>query len=461
MGADNVLVTGAATAYKDRESGADVYGGLDKITNTLVAQGQERKAEKKKEALELANKQEQMGAQFQQATIDMAPHMKTLGPDAWAATKTEVGGLREQMNEAIAGDDKDAQVEIMAKLNEIKSNAVKNKDGYESIISAHEEGLFDSKSMTPEGIEAHDNFLNNPSKRFVPGKDGKGAGYEWDVLDENGERVQALTPAGDPLFNMVNGNKEPVYETKSYTIDEINDFGVMPDTENGIKVNDYVQSKQELFNKGTITEYADVQKEMGNIIPKTVNELRSWGFGNPTENTNLNVHDYLMDHPVLNESQYKDLGVTDKNGDGVINEEDVISAEDREALIESIMNVDNPSVTRDIYIDMYATIAHNSIMGKEGKNYNAHKQIKMDAHEKSGATMETEMASKQQNLANEIQKGPRSGESKEVWANRLKIKPSDLVWNDDTKKWMSLSSESGGSAAAGNFNANSYKKTKK
>ena len=91
-----------------------------------------------------------------------------------------------------------------------------------------------------------------------------------------------------------------------------------------------------------------------------------------------------MDHPIL-EGQYKSLGIIDMPtitnpayiseiqtpgipqliGDGIINQDDLIGAQDKKSMVDRIMDVEDPVITHDIISDIYSVISINNIIGKE------------------------------------------------------------------------------------------------
>lgn len=432
MASDANLIHGAAVAYKNRDAGG--MEGLNKITNSVNQWAQN----KKKENDALKEKQDQASAQLNKTAIEMAPHMKVLGQDAFNQYKDDVAGLREQMLEAIENDDQDAIMELNIKLNEMKSNGLKDKDGYEALIQSHEENLLDFKAMTPEGRKAHENFLNNPTRKFTK-VDGESA-YTWQVQDENGDPIQKTAPSGTPLFDPISG--EPVYETQTYTLDELNDFSAMPDTENGTKYMDFItEQKEVLSNAGgnaSNMKVSDFKNNISKIIPKDPKALRSWAYSNPTENSDLDIYGYLLDHPLINEGHYSDLGVEDTNGDGTIDASDVISAEDREMLISNIMSAENPEITHSILTDIYTDIGYKSVVKPDAnKDYNPSTAKLMGGD----IDAQAEAASVQQNKLNEMKQGLYDGETKEAFSNRTGIPIETLdagIYDKDTDQLITF-----------------------
>ena len=430
MGADNVLVKGARDAYKNRDAAGmkEAGQGLDKITSAVNEWAVAKKEQKTKEFNKLKQDKERDIAQkdITKRATEMADSYKSLGQEEFGVWKDDVRGLIEEMNAALEPPrDEEAIMDINMRLGELKSKGMKAKDGYEAIMDGWQadektgEPAWDTKAMTEEGLSAHQNFMKNPSRRFVRNEDGEDA-YQWDVLDDNGEPVQKTTPAGDP---MTDGYGQPIYETQTYTLDELNDFTALPETENGMAYMDLITEKKQLFSdtQGEI-KVEDLRKQVGDMIPKNEKALRSWAKSNPTEDTNLDVYGYLLDHPLLNKGNYKDLGVTDKNGDGVIDEFDVVSAEDKEAIVESIMNADDPEITHEVLTDIYTDIGYKSIHGEENKD-----DTKLMSGEVNVEDIKTKLkGAKVDGMKNLIEKGPEEGDNLATITRKLNLSPEDL-----------------------------------
>jgi len=437
MGADTTLVTGAAAAYKDR-SAAGLKESGDLLMKPLTDNLQAWKDEKVQANKDLKRSQDQAQAAMTRTATEMSPQFKALGKEAYDIYREDVKGLRAEMDEALRPPrDEDAIMDINSRLQSMGTSAATDKDAHEALIEGHESSSYDLKAMDPEGITAHDNFLNNPTKKFVRTEDGASA-YSWDVLDDNGQPVQKKTPSGD-LMTDISG--QPIYETQTYTLDELNEFTATPQTESGMVVMDYVTEKKKLFNdtQGKI-KVEDVRKEISKAIPKDAKALRSWAKSNPTENSDLDIYGYLMDHPLLNKAAYKDLGVEDKNGDGKIDENDLVSVEDRELLINAIMNADDPDITHEVLTDIYTSVSYNTIHGKENEDYTPNDKMLMGDQ----VDTEAEGASIQQNKLNELKKGKKGGESDAAFIDRLELTEDEVkngIYDPDTNQDIRPASE--------------------
>ena len=423
MGADQVLVQGAADAYKNRDAaGMKAAGeGLDKIT-TSVNKWRDAKVKENEEQKRL---QEQAQSEMTKICTEMAPHHKALGKDAYEVFKTDVSGLREEMKMAVGPPrDEDAIMDINTRLAEMKSGAMADKDGYEAIVEGYESNAFDVKAMDPEHVAIHKEFLSNPTRKFVRTEDGKSA-YTWEI------------PNPDYLDDIATPNVPQTIQREPITLDELNDMTIMPETKNGMKFMDHITEKTQLFNEtqGKI-KVEDLRRDVSKMIPKDPKALKAWAKSNPTENSELDVYQYLIDHPLINEASYAELGVQDTNDDGVINNDDLVSDEDKDLLIQKIMNAENPDITHEVLTDIYTSIGYNTIHGKENKDYTPDDQKLMGDQ----VNPEAEAASIQQNKLNELKKdggGRLAGESDTAYQTRLELTDDEMengVYDPDTKQ---------------------------
>jgi len=362
MGADNILVQGAATAYKNRDAAGmkSAAQGLDKITQTadkMVAAQKEKKDTLQKE-------RDKASKSITKTATEMADNFKSLGKEEFGVWKEDVSGLREEMNAALEPPrNEDAVMDINLRLSELKSKGMKAKDGYEAIMEGWEgedgEPTWDTKAMTDEGITAHENFMKNPTRKFVRNEDGEDA-YTWEQANP------------DYLDDIATPNVSKTIPV-TYTLDELNDFTVLPPTESATKYMDHITEKTQLFSEtqGDI-KVEDLRNEVSEMIPKDEKALRSWAKSNPTKSTNLDIEKYLEEHPLLNKGFYKDLGIKDVSGpdgvkDNIIDEHDLVSAGDKDMIVQAIMNADNPDITHSVLTDIYTTIGYNTIHKVEYK----------------------------------------------------------------------------------------------
>jgi len=183
---------------------------------------------------------------------------------------------------------------------------------------------------------------------------------------------------------------------------------------------------------------SDFKNNISKIIPKDPKALRSWAYSNPTENSDLDIYGYLLDHPLINEGHYSDLGVEDTNGDGTIDASDIISAEDREMLISNIMSAENPEITHSILTDIYTDIGYKSVVKPDAnKDYNPSTAKLMGGD----IDAQAEAASVQQNKLNEMKQGLYDGETKEAFSNRTGIPIETLdagIYDKDTDQLITF-----------------------
>ena len=427
MGADQVLVQGAADAYKNRDAAGmkTAAEGLDKITKEVDSFRENWREKKIKENEDNKRLQEQAQSEMTKICTEMAPHHKALGKDAYEVFKTDVSGLREEMKMAVGPPrDEDAIMDINTRLAEMKSGAMADKDGYEAIVEGYESNAFDVKAMDPEHVAIHKEFLSNPTKKFVRTEDGKSA-YTWEI------------PNPDYLDDIATPNVPQTIQREPITLDELNDMTIMPETKNGMTYMDHITEKTQLFNEtqGKI-KVEDLRRDVSKMIPKDPKALKAWAKSNPTENSELDVYQYLIDHPLINEASYAELGVQDTNDDGVINNDDLVSDEDKDLLIQKIMNAENPDVTHEVLTDIYTSIGYNTIHGKENKDYTPKDKLLMGDQ----VNPEAEAASIQQNKLNELKKdggGRLAGESDTAYQTRLELTDDEMkngVYDPDTKQ---------------------------
>ena len=294
------------------------------------------------------------------------------------------------------------------------------------------EPVWDVNAMTKEGLEAHRNFMSNPTRKFIRTEDGKDA-YTWEE------------PNPDYLNDIATPNVPKYKGSVTYTLDELNDFTALPQTENAGLLMDYTLEKQELYSstggEGNV-KVQDVRKKVQEIIPKDAKALRSWAKSNPTGDHKLDVKKYLIDN-ISRIGSYKELGVKDNNEDGEFDHNDLVSDADRTAFFDAIMNADNPEITHGILSEMMTNITYNKITNQESKNedYNPESNMMMDGSRgKTEEDITAEVGSVQQNQLNELKIGPMDGETKEQMAERLGMGVEDARWDKDTEQFISIES---------------------
>ena len=424
---------------------------LDAIGGVLNTKSAAMNADIKKRYNEKQKSVDEFGKKLELAFIDMGPEMEELGEESYQKANDDVFGLREKWADCEGLGDpaaiKKCQADIMVKLNTTKTRHSTDAENAKNLVGLWQgeldedgnrgESSADVKAMSDDDAGIMEQFISNKSKRVVYlNEDGSGPGdilnYAWEVpvLDDNGE--QAIGPDGQPMV-----------ETKMYSNDYLQEMIPIKETVNGEKLQDLIQAEQEKKgNNQTVSDNAALKKAVGDMIPKTQQALRSWAYSNPAGQDYLNVHDYLVDHPILN-GQYEKLGVEDTNGDGVINHEDFIALEDKESIIKKIMNADDVNLSHEILTDIYASCAGNEISGIGNKEYYPERHVlsnkgneqKVAEHDQKE---NQEKLTKLQSLADpEVLKSMGGANENEI-AKMLGLDPSEKIYNDITGEYESI-----------------------
>jgi hypothetical protein len=435
----------------------DVVSAIGGVLNT---KGAAMNADIKKRYNEKQKSVDEFGKKLELAFIDMGPEMENLGQESYQKAQDDVFGLREEYASCEGlgepGAIKKCQADIMIKLNTTKTRHSTDAENAKNLAGLWQgeldedgnrgEPSADVKAMSDDDAGIMEQFVSNKSKRVVYlNEDGSGPGdilhYEWDV--PNPKYMSAdLTP------------NEPEFITKPYSNDYLQEMIPIKETVNGEKYQDYLEAeKQKVANGQSPADNAALKKAVGDMIPKTQQALRSWAYSNPAAQDYLNVHEYLVDHPILN-GQYEKLELPDiagkpnpkyisdeetpnepkQIGDGVINHADFIASEDKESIIKKIMNADDVNLSHEILTDIYASVGGNEISGAPNKDYHP------ERHELPNRTNEeVTKASIQQETLNKLKTGPEGGETPQEMATRLNIKVGDKFWDPDTKQYVSIS----------------------
>ena len=353
----------------------DPLSGLDKITEAVRAKSKAKAEEAKAQEKLLKAERNKAGQKISNAFVEMGPTLKALGPESYTQCQNEVESLREEMYAAINNKDEKAIADVNVRLNELKTRHSADAENLTNFIDTYESKLVSSDAMTDEHQRIHAEFATNETKRAVyTDDDPPQLAYEWNVLDDNGQPVPKLSPAGDPIMEMNEaGELMPVYETDGpYTLTDMNDMLIMKDNVNGEKVMDYVQKQKEMYaeDPDSAPSNAAIKREMKKFIPQDKKQIRDWLHGSPAGADGLDVHGYLTD--LLEENNnltYEMLGINwddipDANNDGVKNGDDILP-EHKQALIKSVMDVDDLEISHDIICEIYADISKNNIYGIE------------------------------------------------------------------------------------------------
>ena len=349
--------------------GGGVYdAGMDQITkafrdNALVAETQAKAFEKEK-----STERARAGKEITNMFVDMPDQFKSLGQESLSQAQDEVSELRQRMFAAIDAEDQKEIAAINKELTDIKTRHSGDADGLTTMIGQWEDDLVSTAGMTDDAMEVFKNFQNNKSKKAIY-KDGV-LHYQWQKL-ENGEPIVKTDDNGEPLLDE---NGQPMYELAEYTLEQLNDMIVPADNVNGMQVMDIVEAQKKVVaDGGNGMDNAALKKEMRKIIPTDAKALRDWTYGNPAGADDLDIYGYLMDHDFWD--GYEDvLGLEDKNGDNIINDEDWVGDQTKEKIIKAIMDVQDPIATHEIISDIYASISANNIRGKKNIDYHPDRQ---------------------------------------------------------------------------------------
>jgi len=358
------------------------------IGDVLNTKGAAMNADIKKRYNEKQKSVDEFGKKLELAFIDMGPEMENLGQESYQKAQDDVFGLREEYASCEGlgepGAIKKCQADLMVKLNTTKTRHSTDAENAKNLAGLWQgeldedgnrgEPSADVKAMSDDDAGIMEQFVSNKSKRVVYlNEDGSGPGdilnYAWEVpvLDDNGEQV--IGPDGQPMV-----------ETKMYSNDYLQEMIPIKETVNGEKLQDLIQAeKEKKGNNQAVSDNAALKKAVGDMIPKTKHALRSWAYSNPAGQDYLNVHDYLVDHPILN-GQYEQLGVEDTTGpngepDGKITHLDFIALEDKESIIKKIMDADDVNLSHDILTDIYASVSGNEISGAGNEEYNPERHV--------------------------------------------------------------------------------------
>ena len=439
---------GHATTTADLAPSGGVLGGLDNFVNVLKEKQLAAETEEKAIHTQQAKDREQAGKDITLHVQDMDETMKALPASSLQQAQSEVEVLRQEMFAAIDADDPKAIADVNTRLKEIKSRHSSDAEELTTFMDQWDGELVSHAGTRKEDLELMKNFVdkNNKSRKTVYKGVPPVLHYEWDTL-VNGEQVPMLDANLEPTFN---ADGTPAYEQESVTLAQLNGMIVPSDNANGMGVMDYVENSKTLMKEGkNAPGPAAIRKEMRKIVPTDANQLRDWTYGNPAGADGLDVFGYLMEHDLLN-GQYEALGIEDLNPPEGIGPEDWdskdnIVGQDKKAMIDAIMNVENPAITHDIISDIYATLSFNNInkieyneaTGEGNKDYhperhellNVPTQKRLDEREQKA---NQEKLTKLQSLADpEVLKGLGGANTNEI-AKKLNLDPNEKILNPKT-----------------------------
>ena len=218
---------------------------------------------------------------------------RELGKESYAFAQEEVDDLRQQMFAAIDAKDPKLQQELMTKLNDIKSRHVNDAEAHKTLIESWEDDSADEAAMTEEDIDIMTQFMTNKTKKAVyTNDDPPKLMYQWNKLDKNNEQIPMRDNNGKQVFDE---NGEPMYETESYSAEDLQNRVLIKESENGMKYMDYVEQLKNDWNAEAFPSDSRVLEKVEEIIPAEKKALRSWLHSNPSDSDGLNVHEYLVD----------------------------------------------------------------------------------------------------------------------------------------------------------------------
>jgi len=451
-----------------------VTNALSAVGGVLDAKRKEMDADYKAIHKEKQAAVDKLGKDIEGVFVEMGPEMKELGQVSYQKAQDDVYGLREAFVDC-AGDKK-CEADIMVKLNTTKTRHETDAENAKGLVGLWEgeldedgirgETSADALAMSHDERAVMTEFTTNKTKRitYIDDEDGTPVlNYQWEVPAIDNDK-------NSPTFGeqLIGPDGQPQVETKSYSNEELQDMVAIKQTVNGEKLQDFIQAeKEKKGNNQTVSDNAALKKSVGDMIPKDAKALKSWAYSNPAEQDYLNVHDYLMDHPILN-GQYEALeiadvagapnpdyvseeetpGVPKEIGDGKIDHADFINAIDRESIITRIMDAEDPDLTHSILTDIYASAAGNEISGLPKRasasdpgggnvEYNPDRHVlPRDSNEQTIANEEQkanqEKFTKLQSLADPEVLKSLGGANVNKIAEKLGLDPSEKILNPTT-----------------------------
>ncbi len=425
---------------------ADILTGIGSELNKY---GNALATEKKAEEKELKEKRTKAGEKISNAFVDMGPMLKNLGQESYTQAQNEVEALRYQMYEAIDAKDEKRKADLMIQLNEVKARHEGDSESLKTLVETWEADPEDGSypvstdAMSKDDLAVMENFVGNESKRVVYSNDQPPKMmYEWEVpvMDDM---------TGEPS---VDEYGEPILETKSYSIEDLQNKIILKDTVNGTKMLDYGQELKESFAEAPdkAPDPATIKTKVGEIIPKDANQIRDWLHGNPAEQPGLDVHSYLIDLVDDNFNTFEKLGVDisqfeDTNEDGVVDSDDV-PRQFKDELISNIMNVKDLQLSHDIITEVYAKYLQYDMIGEPNKDYRPAEDLSILGSNidvsANAKTKRTDTLTKLKSLNDpdsEIFEEIK-GMSPELIAKHLGFKSiNSKIYNDDTGQLESIS----------------------
>jgi hypothetical protein len=352
-----------------------VGDAVGKIGDVITAKGKQMDIDYKAIYKEKQDAVDTFAKDIERTFIDMAPEAKELGQESYQQAQNDVYGLREELINC--GGDQRCVANVYVKLNEAKTRHgtdSENHKGLNNLMMGEEdengirgESSADVKAMTEEGRQAMKEFGSNKTKRIkyldeTGTKPGNILNYEWDI------------PNPKYISDEETPNENPVI-TQIYSNSDLQDMVAIKETANGDKLQDFIQAeKEKKGNNQSVSDNAALKKSVGDMIPKTQQAIKSWAYSNPAEQDYLDVYKYLSQHEAFN-SSYAKMGIVDQQepgeeGYGVLNWDDLVDGQDKEAMIQAIMNGDDVNLSHEILTDIYASCAGNEISGAGNTDHN-------------------------------------------------------------------------------------------
>ena len=337
---------------------ADIVSGIGKQVSTFgSAMAEERKAEAKK----LKEERNVAGDKISQEFTNLSETISQLPQESFNQAQTEVEDLRYKMYECIDAKDTKCQQNTMLELNKIKERHAGDADNLKTFVGSwqkDENGNMpvSTDAMSKDDVDIMTNFLANDSKRTIY-KDGQ-MFYEWDM--DTGE---------------VDNNGEPIMDTQTHSLQDLQNKVILKETVNGNKYLDLEGEYKQGIVDGTrkAPTHGEMKRKVGEIIPRDDKAIRDWLHGNPAEQHDLDVNGYLTDLMERDLGTFGAMGIDltspeyahlDKDGENGVTADEVPD-EIKKQLIDDIMNVKDLEITHGILTDIYAARGLNNIMGVE------------------------------------------------------------------------------------------------
>ena len=363
-GGGNFYRMGQAMGPDKLDTGvADMVSGIGKQVGGFgAAMAEERKAEAKK----LKEERNAIGEKVSQEFTNLSETISQLPQESFNQAQSEVEDLRYRMYECIDAKDSKCQQDLMLELNKIKDRHAGDADNLKTFVDSWQKDENGNMPVSTDAMDGDDvkmmeNFLANDSKRTIY-KDGQ-MFYEWDV--DTGE---------------VDGDGNPIMDTQTHSLQDLQDKVILKETVNGNKYIDLEGEIKQGIVDGTrgVPTHGEMKRKVGEIIPRDNKAIRDWLHGNPAEQHDLDVEGYLIDLMERDFKTYSSLGIdltkpeflyldsveNGGDGDGIV-QDDELTDDFKKGLVADVMNVKDLEITHGILTDIYAARGLNNVMGVE------------------------------------------------------------------------------------------------